>query len=72
MATRLEPRAARTKRRALAMFGKGISGATPIAAKLTGRDHRQIGLQHVTQARATPWDCRSAIVGGAMVVTQRA
>jgi len=41
--TRLEPQAARTKRFTLAMFGKGVSGARPIALKLTGVDLKQIG-----------------------------
>ena len=42
--------------RALAMFGKGVSGARPIARKLTGVDCGQIGLPHVTHAPAAPWD----------------
>jgi len=62
---RLEPQAAQTKRRVLAIAGKDVSGARPIALKLTGVDRRQIGLRHVTHAPATPWERRWAIVGGA-------
>jgi hypothetical protein len=54
------------------MFGNGDSGATPIAVKLTGLDHGQIGLRRVTHALATPWDCRPAIVVGTMAMRERA
>ena len=69
--TPLEPHAEQTKRRAPAMAGKGVSGAKPIAAKAMGVDRRQTGLQHVTHAPATPWDWRSAIVGGTIVMQNR-
>jgi len=61
---RREPQAAQTKRFTLAMFGKGVSGARPIALKLKGIERRQTGLRHVTHAPATPSDCKCAIVGG--------
>jgi hypothetical protein len=47
------------------MAGAGVFGANPIAAKALSIDRRQTGLQHFTHAPATPWDCKSAIVGGA-------
>jgi hypothetical protein len=46
------------------MAGNGVSGAKPIASKLTGVDRRQTGLQQVIQAPAKPWDCMLAIEGG--------
>lgn len=51
--TRGHPHAEQTNRRPVAMAGNGVSGARPIASKLTGADRRQAdkpGLQHVTQA----------------------
>jgi len=68
---RLEPQAAQTKRFTLAMFGKGVSGARPIALKLKGVERRQTGLRHVTHAPLTPWDRRPAIVGGAIGMSSR-
>jgi hypothetical protein len=32
------------------MFGNGVAGAKPIAAKITCVDGRQTALRHVTQA----------------------
>jgi hypothetical protein len=61
---RLEPQATQTKRFTFAMFGKGVSGARPIALKLKAVERRQTGLRHVTHAPATPSDCKCAIVGG--------
>ena len=69
--TRREPHAAHTKRRAPAMAGNAVSGARPIAAKAMGVDRRQTGLQHVTHTPATPWDWRSAIVGGTIIAVSR-
>jgi hypothetical protein len=43
----------------------------PIAAKAMGVDRRQTGLQHVTHAPATPWDWKSAIVGGMIIAVSR-
>jgi delta 1-pyrroline-5-carboxylate dehydrogenase len=54
--TRREPHDEQTKRFSLAMFGNGVSGASLIASKVTGVEHRQFGLQHITHAPLTPCD----------------
>ncbi len=68
--TRMDAHAEQRKRGALAIAGNSASGVRPIAAKAMGVDRRQTGLQQGTHAPATPWDWRSAIVGGAMVTAE--
>jgi len=63
---RREPQAAQTKRFTLAMFGKGVAGARPIALKLIGVERRQSGLLHVTQLPE-----RLAILGEAIGMSRR-